>query len=196
MRDSSQLSVNTEFSLCSRQVEGCFFSETLGFQRAPEAVCLQFIVTSKKHFLKLKVPSCTFYDGAPGIMCKGSWELKHLWKALCTHQAAGAIPQLLPGLVTAWRITPARWSTCIFSLPQAGGREARWNAPRNAVRSPFASSSGKEDVSVDPHHITCKPPTLRRSLSRLHGALPELTWVKSAFSPPHTSGDESPLGFL
>lgn len=115
----------------------------------------------KKHFLKLKVPSCTFYDGAPGIMCKGSWELKHLWKALCTHQAAGAITQLLPGLVTAWRITPARWSTCICSLPQAGGRETRWNALSNAVRSPFASSLGKEDVSVDPHHITCKPP--RRS---------------------------------
>lgn len=38
------------FGLCSRQVEGCFFSETLGFQRAPEAVCLQFIVISKSTF--------------------------------------------------------------------------------------------------------------------------------------------------
>lgn len=36
----------------SRQVEGCSFSGTLGFQRAPEAVCLQFIVIPKNTFLK------------------------------------------------------------------------------------------------------------------------------------------------
>lgn len=44
---SRQSPIFPGFGPCSRQVEGCFSSETLGFQRAPEAVCLQFPVIPK-----------------------------------------------------------------------------------------------------------------------------------------------------
>lgn len=161
MRDGSQRSVNTQFSprfgLGSRQVEGCF-SLRLVSNGHPRPFVFSLSSFPKKHF-----------------EIKGSFA--HLFPT--ARQSTRDRAQRLMGAEASaegFLHSPSSWR--YYSTPP-GPRHGVANqlAGPRAFLEPCTCRSPlwrKEDVGVD----------LAGRLVASPASLPELTWVKSAFSPP------------